>query len=505
MYLRYVDRAPPDENERKPSYMAGMVEEIYRIGEAAAVLRGVAGGARGRRAARVVLVWLSVLASEFFTIESSPKPPPLESPPAGRRRMTNDVGRGVRLVLHVGPVKTATSSIQCSLAELERTGALADLLSAKLIESESCRPWRKLKKERLDAYRERFGLESISDAHEAVVVGGSFLPNCIDGKAWNATLAAAGGGTKNPPPECWSSSFGAFIDNYYSEGALNTYVISNEILTTRFGKLEGEGLCEGVLNALLDSLPPDSRVDIVYTQRYLFETLVSFHKQQYGTFTRPRTHVFPPRGQALPLLHEWAKSNFDFFHRTFSDAIRCFRRASEENDRIRLSVLDYNSDTRDVLGDFFSQLANDGDGGMVDELRNRTARTSEKNTASGRGEEMSYDRIVMSAYSDGLVGQRGGVERRDARGALKRHVQDSGEEIRFDVACPTASFYSSILEMSTQMHELVYGYDGERMGRMSEAFWKAVEEGKFCDVDGRATIESNGLRQVLIDILEKNG
>lgn len=430
--------------------------------------------------------------------------------------MASDEFRGARLVLHVGPVKTATSSIQCSLAHLERTGGLADLLSAKLIESESCRPTKKQKAERLDAYRMRFGLESISNevkggkypmsTHEAVAAGVSFLPQCMDGKAWNATLAVAEDGTKNSPPECWSSSFGAFINNYYSEGALNTYVISNEILTVSFGTLEGEGRCEGVLNALLDSLPPDSQIDIVYTQRYLFETLVSFHKQQCGTFgTKPRMDLFPPKGKAIPLLHEWAKTNFDRDQRTLSDAIRCFRRASEDNDRIRLTVLDYNSDTRDVLGDFYSLLAN-GDGWIVDELRNRTAGTSEKNTASGRGEEMSYDRVVMSAYSDGLAGpKRGGVERRDARGALKRHVKDSGETIRFEVECPTEAFYSSVLEKSTELHEIVYGHDGEMMGRMSEAFRNAVERGEFCDVDGRATIESNGLRQVLIDKLKKNG
>lgn len=40
-------------------------------------------------------------------------------------------GKGARLILHVGPPKSASSSVQCSLAELEKTGHLSAVLSAK--------------------------------------------------------------------------------------------------------------------------------------------------------------------------------------------------------------------------------------------------------------------------------------------------------------------------------------------------------------------------------------
>ena len=62
----------------------------------------------------------------------------------------------IRLVLHVGPGKTATSTIQCNLASLERQGKLSELLAAKVVEIESYRPTDSQGRRRNMFYREQF-------------------------------------------------------------------------------------------------------------------------------------------------------------------------------------------------------------------------------------------------------------------------------------------------------------------------------------------------------------
>ena len=61
-----------------------------------------------------------------FELQIGAKPSPLKA-----FRQSIGHGKGARLILHVGPPKSASSSVQCSLAELESTGHLSAVLSAK--------------------------------------------------------------------------------------------------------------------------------------------------------------------------------------------------------------------------------------------------------------------------------------------------------------------------------------------------------------------------------------
>ena len=185
----------------------------------------------------------------------------------------------IRLVLHVGPGKTATSTIQCNLASLERQGKLSELLAAKVVEIESCRPTDSQGRRRNMFYREQFystrgnaAPETMFDSepttptstkltlHKDVVEGHSFFPSCIS--KWRNV------NDEHSPPDCWSHSYLKYINNYRKDsssppelshlrGKKNLFVISNEVLFGSFGNIHNPNRCNRIFADMLATLGAD--------------------------------------------------------------------------------------------------------------------------------------------------------------------------------------------------------------------------------------------------------
>lgn len=369
------------------------------------------------------------------------------------------------------------------------------------IELESCRPSGVEEIEtRLDQYRKQFSLIALEpdvgfelNTLKKVVGGGSFLPHCMSREAWQGALD----GTSDQPPKCWSQSYGAYIDNVHRMGRLKTFVVSNEMLTGALGQFGGNE-CEKVLNILLDSLPADSQLDIVYIHRYFFDMSKSMHSQEYDSYKRPRTNQWPPQGYAVPLLHEYIDQHGDRLQINV-EANKCFRRASANNLRITFTAIDYNEDN--ILSDFFALMTDDPI--MMNELVSLTKRTSRENTASMKqisGNAIPLDRVALAAYAHGLF--PAGMTRPEARQLVKRHSSRT-KRIKYKYTCPPSDFYDSLLEKSLMLQELIFPNDRPKKDQMTRAFRDAVRTNRLCDVDGEATLESNDLTKYMGPSLKK--
>ena len=354
---------------------------------------------------------------------------------------------------------------------------------------------------RLDRYRNQFGLIALNpdvgfelNTLKKVVEGGSFMPHCMSREAWQETLE----GKSTQPPGCWSQSYGTYIENVHRMGQLKTFIISNEMLSSALGQF-GRDECGLILNVLLDSLPVDSQLDIVYIYRYYFDMSRSMHSQEYGSYKRPRTNQWPPQGYAVPLLHEYIDQHEDRLQVNV-DAIKCFRKASANNRRITFTAIDYNEDN--VLTDFFALMTDDPL--MMNDLISLTRRTSRENTASTKqisgNNAIPLDRVAIAAYSHGLIPD--GMTRPDARQLVKRHSSRT-KRIKYKYKCPSSDFYDALLEKSLMMQELIFPDDMQKREQMARVFRDAVRTNRLCDVDGEATLEFNELGKYFGSSLKK--
>jgi hypothetical protein len=238
--------------------------------------------------------------------------------------------------------------------------------------------------------------------HKAVVEGNSFFPECI--LIWanlNQTILTA--------PDCWTRSYLRYIHNYQKDsvpppelnhlrGRKNLFVISNEILAGSFGNIQDTNQCRRIFDGMLATLGADSQIDILYTQRYYYDWLVSMHGQEFDSeklLLKPKYNDFEA-GRPIPTIEEYF-SDRDKELGLFLKALECFRSASDNNSRIDLRVIDFRGN---VTSSFFSILARDE--GIASRL---SQSVSQKflNTASSRSNFLPsnlipYDRIAMAAY-----------------------------------------------------------------------------------------------------------
>ena len=140
-------------------------------------------------------------------------------------------------------------------------------------------------------------------------------------------------------------------------GKKNLFVISNEVLFGSFGNIQDPTQCCRIFDGMLATLGADSQIDIVYTQRYYFDWLVSMHGQEFDAeklLLKPKYNNFEAR--TIPTIEEYLSGHVEE-HVLFLKALECFRAASNNNDRVDLKVIDFRGN---VTSSFFNILARDG-------------------------------------------------------------------------------------------------------------------------------------------------
>mmetsp|Transcript_24113 Transcript_24113/g.58237 ORF Transcript_24113/g.58237 Transcript_24113/m.58237 type:complete len:508 (+) Transcript_24113:157-1680(+) len=433
--------------------------------------------------------------------------------------------RPIRLIIHVGPPKTATTSIQCTLAKAEKSGRLSKFLSAKVVEAESCRPTVKEARLRFDKYKDQFqhlsnkennitimkddepnNMETLSK----VIKGRSFIPECIF--KWNG-LGDDYTTTSLRYPNCWGESYLNYIQSYRTATKHSTFVISNEHLAMTFGKFR-EQTCKRVLDDVLSSLgggsgSSSSTVEIIYTHRMFLDYLISMHSQEYGGDKFKSKPVLrkwvvseEKEGKHTPALVNYVTEKMKLDFDLLSNSIKCLRLASNGSQRVQFKLIDY-SDSGNVLQSFIRILTK-GDESLASNIFN-VAYQIRENEAFSKKQLIPSDRIALIAYTEGLIptDAKGNViiSRGEARAAVKE-VMDTLNTTQIKYRCPQKMYQpllDQLLEKTIQLEQLAFP---EREGvkeQVSQKFKNAINNQRLCDVDGYEMVKDAKLRSLLVE------
>ena len=205
-----------------------------------------------------------------------------------------------RVVFHVGPPKTGTTTIQCSLKKLAH-GEKLNKLGINVVELQSCRPGKVEQRIRMREYRAVFpnvkdtefntsqysSMQELTSYHR-VVTGTSWLPACLGEFTKGNDL-------------CWSESYLKYIHNYYKHGNITKFIFSNENIANVLSDRK-VNTCRYLFDGILTSLGKEFEIDIVLTQRYLWEMMVSYFGEQYDSKfgVKPRLSKWPSKRGLIP-------------------------------------------------------------------------------------------------------------------------------------------------------------------------------------------------------------
>ena len=460
------------------------------------------------RIAIVALIYIKVsldnLRKEF--IAQSSLAVPLPSNPRNPTKVK--VKRRPRLIFHVGPTKTATSAIQCTLAFLEESGRLSDLIAARVVEIESCRPSDTTRgmtdhQSKISQYRQRFPFVTDFDlehqfgpyvyksssaslpertTYNDVVMGESNFRSCI-----NLVLTY-----EDSIPDCWELSYKRYIQNYYHGGNDTTFVISNELLVNDFGVVDKPETCAFFFNRMLTSLGNEFEIEIIFAQRFHHDRVISNYYEDFSQikFFMKKDLIKSPKLGGMP-ARSIPKYVENYKDDAIVSALKCFRYASNNNSRVHLKVIDFHDKNRNVLTSFFDILSRDESTTQM--LLSGTKNSYIfQNIGSSRVQLVSVDRIVFAAIKMSMFPTT--AKRKDIRNKLADYLQKKGITSRdMKYVCPAKEFYDDLLEKSIMLQRSVFPDRPKDWieTEISQSFWRAVNSSKYCDVDGFAMIKED--------------
>ncbi|KAL3791032.1 hypothetical protein HJC23_003021 [Cyclotella cryptica] len=475
----------------------------------------------------------------------------------------------LRLILHVGLPKTATSAIQCRLSDMERhdvyviekwylllfawmdgrsvshsttrlsftclfgeflefhcrrphflpLSSLSKVLSAKIVEIESCRTEQFLHKVRIQQYLENFPLvplheirnQSLSTSsskyttYERVIKGSSVLQHCLD--IWITQLYQQQQQQQQQKqkqhndsgfiPDCRGNSYQKYIHNYHQKG-YSTFIISNENLALpSFGKQESTPqTCDTLFHNMLHSLGKDSEIDIVLSQRLHFDRMISMFGQEYDGekfYTRPRLTRWPDKGgDAVPFLEDYIR---DFPLERLARSMNCFRYVSSTNPRIRWRVLDFHNKKTDIVTSFVNVITRNDT--LPPELANGHWTLGTENMAMERDGKIHYDRIAVAAKKAGLLPKS--ATRNEVRNAVSKYLEEKGLTMSdLKMKCPSETFYDDLIKATAMIHQMSFPKEPANIIRQKLRMFDVPHfRDLFCEVDGNATLHDEVMQSFL--------
>lgn len=366
-------------------------------------------------------------------------------------------------VVHIGPVKSGTTTLQCALQSLSES-----LLHDKFVvaEAESCRP----------DYIQTSNLNWTKGGvatYDNVVLGKAFAPSCLG--QWKENVTGM--------PDCWKDSYEKFAREHAQRN--HSVIISNEIVSQLTSKIPAS-----FVDDMLESLK-DFRVVIVVTYRPWFEWVASLQDQMTkGVLEKVRD--WPGHGNKRarkmePLQNFVARQlrnrrqhrsthTFPFV----DDAIRIFQNHSG----LQLEIVDIHKE-----GDFVTNfICKTLEGATItcDTLMSGNVGTiGDKNKAESKP---WYDMLAVEAHERGLTsGSRLRVYRRIRE---FQEVTMDRTSTDFPKSCPSRSFLKHVLRESLQTEKKIYPKEQHRqMGRKHRAaFARLVESEKFCTINTTAVL-----------------
>jgi len=371
-------------------------------------------------------------------------------------------------VMHIGPVKTGTTTLQCALQSLSPSLRKDGFVVA---ETESCRPDINETALPSNLTWTKGGVAT----YDNVVLGKSFAPNCLG--QWNESATGM--------PDCWTASYGKFAREEAQQN--HSILISNEIIPQVTSKFS-----EKFVHDLVESLP-DFRLVVVVTHRPWFEWVASLQDQMTKNFlNRPRD--WPGRGtrvRKMESLQNFIARQLKYRRRRknkrssqtypfVDDAIHIFRNHSQ----VELKIVDIHE-----KGDFVTNVVCKklvGATKTCNSLKSDNGMLGDKNKAENK---LWYDMLAVEAHNQGLVS-------RSRLQAYKRIQEFQESKLNktstdFPKMCPPKSFLERIWKESIWTEKRVWSNQQHRKveRRHRAAFDRAVEANKFCTINATTVLE----------------
>lgn len=373
------------------------------------------------------------------------------------------------LVMHAGPPKTATSTIQCALRNLEHTVLTENHIA--VMETESCRPNPKPFKQ--------MGLNITRGGgatYDNVVAGAAFMPNCLT--SWLKNTSAT--------PKCWTQSYGKYLEEQKHRG--NSVVMSQEILVNNMQDPdETKKLYKSIAAA-----SPGFQVVVIAGYRHWFDWIVSWYGETYKAKSKPALHRWvKDGGRKIPSVEEFVDQALrKGAPGPFTDSVVA---GLKNHLDVELVIIDFHSG-KSVEESFFFD-------GMPTSVSNNFLNTCNhvKNNYTSVKENQAtdhvwYDMLANEAHLRGLV--PGGISRREMASKISDHQSKSlGLNNRdFPQVCPSQDFYDRVLNESLRLEEIVklnashFTID-DLQRQLRSAFADALSRGKFCTINTTAVLE----------------
>ncbi|KAL7521935.1 hypothetical protein ACHAWX_006630, partial [Stephanocyclus meneghinianus] len=382
--------------------------------------------------------------------------------------------------------------------------SLSKVLSAKIVEVESCRTDPFLHKVRIEQYLENFphvALQEIRNqsmtetyskytTYERVIKGSSVLQHCLD--LWIRRHP-----DNSSVPDCWGDSYQKYIHNYRELG-YSLFIISNENLALpSFGKEESNPeTCDNVFHNMLHSLGNESQIDIVLTQRLHFDRMLSMFGQEYDGdkfFTRPRLKRWPDDqgGDSVPFLEKYIR---DFPTERFVRAVNCFRHVAK-HPRIRFHVLDFHNKRTDIVTAFVNVITRNDT--LTERLADGHWTLGTENVAMERDTRIHYDRIAVAAKEAGLIPKS--ASRNEIRNDVSNYLQEKGlTTADLKLKCPSQGFYDDLIKSTAMIHQMSFPNEPADIIRQKMRMFDVPQfRDLFCEVDGNATLHSEVMQSFL--------
>lgn len=383
-------------------------------------------------------------------------------------------------VIHIGPVKTGTTTLQCALQSLSQ-----DLLSLDkfvVAETESCRP---------DTPSTLSNLTYTKGGvatYDNVLLGKAFAPGCLG--QWSQNVTGM--------PACWIDSYERFARQHAQQN--HSIIISNEILSQVTSKVPVEFVYD-----LVESLH-DFQVKIVVTYRPWFEWVASLQDQTTKGFLE-KYRDWPGHGNTrarkLESLQHYIGRQLSNRRRQHlpaqsfpfvDDAIQIFQNDS----RIQLEILDIR-EKGDLITNFVCEALS-GATNTCNKLKSGNSKHhDDKNKAENR---QWYDMLAVEAYEKGLVSSR-------SRLHVFKRIRDFQEtrlnksSTDFAKACPSETFLKRIWRETLRRQKNIRPKQqhGHIQRKLRITFDKAVQSEKFCTINATAVLED----QQWINFFERLG
>ena len=383
------------------------------------------------------------------------------------------------LILHIGPPKTGTTTIQCSLRALEESSFFPN--NVAIMETESCRPSKADQKTIQVSQELKLG-KGGENTYDNILLGKSFLPNCFDNKNWDGT------------EPCWKTAYLKYI---HEQGLQHnrSVIASNEILGGSWVKMNNHStgddfVAKTFFQNLRKSLGPRYQVIIVVGYRRWYEWTISYYSYQYNNFfNKPR--------KKRKTLEEY------FYNprkrQSFTDQIVAFLAAGETVPGITIKLLNMHNHDVDLTHSFYCQsmpTALNMCSLAMDNMTSSILRVR-KNQSPAEDNSIFYSLISQEAVRRGMV-----PSNMNRILALKQirgfHQNMTRKSQTLPKACPSADFYSRVLNDSMQKEERVFShfYRNDPLFQMDhwkklhrEAFEK--DKHKLCTVNTTAVLEND--------------